>query len=247
MPINFSNILTEAERKSVNNFIDKGLERGVAPLVRQVKASLERRFPTGTVIYSDGSKHTLRSYSEMLVRTTLLDASREATIKFIESNPTDLVQVSIEGSNHLGCSIYEGETLSVSGTNPDYRSLESATGPGQLFHPNCVHSIFPVYNEGFDSTEEEREENLRVILENHIDSIGFFDTLREAEVYLKLIERRLSQQFLVELDRTVEGGTLRVGGSLALRSTGDRVEMRKRVVLLGRDEEADPELDRVTQ
>jgi len=234
LPINYSVILNQDEKLQLSSLIDENRGAGVAAVSRMIDRNLQEIFPEGTIVYADGSKHSIREYTNMLVSTTILDAERQATLEFIKSNPTDLVQVSIEGSAHEGCAIWEGEILSVSGSNPDYRGLDEALGGNGLFHPNCVHSIFPIYNDGFDSKESQRLDNMKTILGNQMRFSSNYDSLDAINKFLRDAERLLISRFSTSfsVERVGENKVL-IGGEITLISTGELVKAKPVIIEFG--------------
>ena len=106
-----------------------------------------------------GRNWAMASYVEMATRTV---ANRASTMGHIDrqlENGRDLVITSSHGGACPICIIWENEVLSISGTNPKYRSFSEAESGG-LFHPNCRHSITG-YIEGLTKlhtlTQQDRE------------------------------------------------------------------------------------------
>lgn len=90
-----------------------------------------------------GRNWTLDRYADMLARTKLREARNTGLQNKMLENGQDLVQVSINGSDHPACADYEGQILSLTGATPGYDTVDEAESNG-LFHPNCMHTINPV-------------------------------------------------------------------------------------------------------
>lgn len=242
MPIPYSVIINQEEKARLGAFIEANKGRGVRPVARDLEKQLSSVFPNGTVVYADGSKHSLREYTEMLTATTIIDAEREATLEFVRNNPTDLVQVSVEGSSHVGCAVWEGEILSVSGSDPNFRSLDEAMGRDGLFHPRCAHDIFPVYNEEFESTKSQRVQNMETILGNYFRAATLQGDEASALAFLSASQTTLDDTFDASLKGKVVKGDVEVEGSLVLKATGEKVTAKKTLLSIG-DEDVE-EFDR---
>lgn len=90
-----------------------------------------------------GKSWSLDRYADMLTRTKLTEARNTALSTKMLENGQDLVQVSINGSNHPACADQEGKIFSLTGKTDGYPPLDDAINEG-LFHPNCQHTINPV-------------------------------------------------------------------------------------------------------
>lgn len=81
----------------------------------------------------------MRSYTEMVARTTTMQAHLQGTANRLLENGHDLVKV----SKHAGacdlCVPWQGKILSLTGKTEGYPTLEEAEAEG-LFHPNCKHA-----------------------------------------------------------------------------------------------------------
>ena len=225
MPINYSVIINQEEKARLGSFVDANMGRCVRAVSRELEKNLSSVFPEGTVAYADGSKHTLREYTEMLTATTILDAKRNATFEFIRNNPTDLVQVSIEGSSHVGCAVWEGEILSVSGADPNFRSLDEAMGSDGLFHPRCAHSVFPVYNDEFQSSKSQRETNAETIIGNVLRAASLQKDQAAAIAYIANSGAKLKDKFEIDLTAKAVGeNEFKIeAGAIILKNTGEKV------------------------
>lgn len=87
-----------------------------------------------------GHTWTLDRYSEMLFRTKSVEARNLGLANRVAENGYDLVQVSVNNSDHPECADWEGEILSLTGNTPGYKTVADATEAG-LFHPNCKHAL----------------------------------------------------------------------------------------------------------
>ena len=82
----------------------------------------------------------MRTYTEMVARTTTQQAHTEGTLNRLSEQDHDLIIV----SRHRGacplCTPWEGKILSISGKTKGYPTFEEAKAAG-LMHPNCRHTV----------------------------------------------------------------------------------------------------------
>lgn len=104
---------------------------------------------TGSTLVKVGNRnYSSEYYSKMVVTGRLAITDREATRNTYLYAGVELAMVSENGSDHPECAQYEGEVFSLTGDEVEidgvtYPPIESATGPGELFHPNCQHTLIP--------------------------------------------------------------------------------------------------------
>ncbi|NLW90001.1 MAG: hypothetical protein GXY34_00145 [Syntrophomonadaceae bacterium] len=84
-------------------------------------------------------KWNMRSYAEMVARTTTMEAHLQGTALRLQENGHDLVKVSTHAGTCEKCASWQGKILSLSGEDKDYPSVQEAKDAG-LFHPNCRHA-----------------------------------------------------------------------------------------------------------
>lgn len=95
---------------------------------------------------SAGRSWDMASYAETALRAVTGRAAVSGHAETLEANGHDLVIVSDAPEECEICRPWEGEVLSLSGTDPNYPSLAEAEADG-LFHPNCRHRL-GIYIEG---------------------------------------------------------------------------------------------------
>lgn len=111
-----------------------------------------------------GKAWNMQTYSEMVARTTTMETFRQGTGNEYLQNNIDLVQITGGSANSCDvCSKWEDQIVSLSGTDENYPSLDSAIAEG-LFHPNCVHSYHVVIPDLTTLTKE--NDRLQKIYEN---------------------------------------------------------------------------------
>ncbi len=87
-----------------------------------------------------GKMWNMRTYTEMVARTTTQQAHIEGTLNRLSEQDHDLIIV----SRHRGacplCTPWEGKILSISGKTKGYPTFEEAKAAG-LMHCNCRHAV----------------------------------------------------------------------------------------------------------
>lgn len=160
---NLTGIATQQEIKaSIAQGVVSGSTR--KEIVATVKAQIRE---TGLDAIKDkgGRTWTLDRYSDMLVRTKMVEARNTGMANQMLANGNDLVQVSRNGSKHKECAQYEGKVLTITGDTPGYTTLDDAKAGG-LFHPNCKHTINAINislaekTYGYNTTTGEYEQGL---------------------------------------------------------------------------------------
>ena len=102
-----------------------------------------------------GRKWQLSTYSQMVARTTAIEAINTGRFNKLREDDYDLVKM----TQHFGacpiCGPLEGRVYSISGNNRDYPALyDTALARGfDIVHPNCAHTFTP-YISRFDDNEE---------------------------------------------------------------------------------------------
>ena len=108
-------------------------------VANRYREQLAERGVTG---FKDRSGRTwnMRTYTEMVARTTTQQAHTEGTLNRLSEQGHDLIIV----SRHRGacplCTPWEGKILSISGKTKGYPTFEEAKASG-LMHCNCRHAV----------------------------------------------------------------------------------------------------------
>ena len=119
---------------------------------------------TGRGIYGfvdrAGKKWSMKTYAEMLARTSLMEIHNEAQWREFRAHDEDLVVISFHTGTCPKCAPWQGRVLSLTGQTPGFPTLDDAKAGG-LFHPRCRHAaaLF-VPDEG--ETPEETERRMAV-------------------------------------------------------------------------------------
>ena len=86
-----------------------------------------------------GKMWNMRTYTEMVARTTTMEAHLQGTANRLVEQGHDLVKVSTHRGACELCRPFEGKILSITGRTPGYPTLEEAKA-AKLFHPRCRHA-----------------------------------------------------------------------------------------------------------
>ena len=105
---------------------------------RRYREQLAERGVTG---FKDrtGRMWNMRTYTEMVARTTTAEAHLQGTANRLVEQGHDLVKVSTHWGACELCQPWQGKILSITGKTKGYPTLEEAKAAG-LFHPNCRHA-----------------------------------------------------------------------------------------------------------
>lgn len=98
--------------------------------------------------FSNGKLRTLNNldlstYAEFIGKDELANSRIAGTADAMAGAGSDLAVVEGGASNHEVCNYYLGQTISISGENTDYPSLDDITGEG-MFHMGCTHYVVPL-------------------------------------------------------------------------------------------------------
>lgn len=160
------NITSQAFQREVRASIAEGVVSGQTRLeiVKDVKNALKANGLTG-LVDKGGKQWSIDRYADMLARTKLTEARNTGLANKMLENGHDLVQVSINGSDHPACADYEGKILSLTGKTDGYDTVDEAEADG-LWHPNCKHTVNPIEPElaketyGWNSETGEYEQGI---------------------------------------------------------------------------------------
>jgi len=106
---------------------------------RRYREQLAERGVTGFKDRS-GKMWNMRTYTEMVARTTTQQAHTEGTLNRLSEQGHDLIIVSRHKSPCSLCAPWEGKVLSITGKTKGYPTFEEAKSAG-LMHPNCRHAV----------------------------------------------------------------------------------------------------------
>lgn len=162
-----ADVITTAGRRTLDVYQEAKLSvhafeafagtESVSKLTRRLR---DEMLDKGIVGFVDKSGHNwnISTYAEMLARTTLLNARRDAQLNEFQLHGYDLVQVSEHHTDCDKCLPWEGAVLSISGNSKKYRSLDEAKAAG-LFHPNCKHSVSGYFADEDDDIKDDATES----------------------------------------------------------------------------------------
>lgn len=117
-------------------------------------SQFRKRMEAGEFIEINGRKYRPETYSELVARTRMREASSQGTVNTCLQYGNDLVQVSIhqdiDGDDI--CNEYEGRIFSLSGTSKTYPMLDHMPP----FHPNCRHVLLPITEEAAERRSKQQ-------------------------------------------------------------------------------------------
>jgi hypothetical protein len=137
-------MLDEANREAIKIIVAEGRISGDdrRDIAGRIASQLRDNFTV--LIDKGGRRWDIKTYAELVTRTSAVRAANEGIQNRLLQSGYDLVQV----SQHFGacklCVPWEGKILSISGGHPDYPSVAEAEMAG-LFHPNCRHRLLPYH------------------------------------------------------------------------------------------------------
>ena len=105
---------------------------------RRFREQLAERGVTGFKDRS-GKMWNMRTYTEMVARTTTMEAHLQGTANRLVEQGHDLIKVSTHRGACEKCVPWQGKILSITGKTEGYPTLEEAKAAG-LFHPRCRHA-----------------------------------------------------------------------------------------------------------
>jgi hypothetical protein len=105
---------------------------------RRFREQLAERGVTGFKDRS-GKMWNMRTYTEMVARTTTAEAHLQGTANRLVEQGHDLIKVSTHRGACELCQPWQGKILSITGKTEGYPTLEEAKAAG-LFHPRCRHA-----------------------------------------------------------------------------------------------------------
>jgi hypothetical protein len=109
---------------------------------KNVSDSMRKRFvEQGITGFTDkaGRRWKLKTYCEMVARTTTREAVSMGTANRLLEHGHDLVTISKHSHETDECSEYEGKTFSMTGATDGYEVIDRYPP----FHPNCAHVLTP--------------------------------------------------------------------------------------------------------
>lgn len=146
----------EATRQSVIGY------KSWQQVAKDFRANLRAEGITG---FTDarGREWNMKSYAEMVARTTTMEAHLAGTANRLLEHGHDLVQISSHAGSCEKCAPWQGKILSLTGKTPGYPTLQEAKDAG-LFHPRCRHaySLYIDLNAEVEALERELGESVRL-------------------------------------------------------------------------------------
>jgi len=151
-----SKVLDEFTIKRLQQMISDDVKDSVS--LRQLKGELLEYLQKKGVTIKDstGRRWQLDKYAEMMARTDMMNSYNQGVANQILHRKGDLAYItSYAGCKCDVCLKWEGQVVSISGTDPKYPKLDDAYADG-VFHPNCKHRLRP-YLEEFTEKKEKND------------------------------------------------------------------------------------------
>ena len=168
---------------------------GVQTRIQATQGVLDDFASSGVTGFVDaaGRSWDLSSYSEMAIRSGVMNAAVEGHVDTLVANDVTLGIISEDGSPCEDCSPWEGEIVSLDGSSDEYPSLDDAMAEG-LMHPNCSHSC-SAYQDGVTTSYPEKtDEEVAQQAQDYKDN----QTLRRYERDVRAAKREEVVQLTAE-------------------------------------------------
>lgn len=115
------------------------LQQAIAKGIREKLGSAA----DSSIISSNGARWKLNPYVNMLVKTKMLEAHKEATRNEALSEGVQYAVISRHGAKDK-CSLWEGRIISLVPDAPGNYPYIDSLPRNEIFHPACLHVITPV-------------------------------------------------------------------------------------------------------
>ena len=106
---------------------------------KRIRENLAEKGITGFVDKT-GRQWDMGRYARVLAQETTNGAFRQGTINRLQQHGHDLVRLSSHSGSCPKCTPWQGRTMSLSGRDGDYPSVDEARGAG-VFHVGCLHVL----------------------------------------------------------------------------------------------------------
>ncbi|EGI2114792.1 minor capsid protein [Listeria monocytogenes] len=138
-----------AIRKSTAEVMRANVTKGVngtstltGELLKEIRKNLDTAADT-SIINAAGARRRLKDYVEMVVRTKMMEAHKEATMNEAVQRGANYGVISTHGAKDA-CSKWEGKIVKLTPeAEGDYPYIGSLPNR-EIFHPNCRHTVSPV-------------------------------------------------------------------------------------------------------
>lgn len=95
------------------------------------------------IVDARGNRWKLKNYTEMIARTKMMHAHKEATINEALTEGVQYAVISRHGAKD-DCAGWEGKVVSLTYDSPDDYPFIDDLPRNEIFHPNCKHILTPV-------------------------------------------------------------------------------------------------------
>lgn len=136
------------DRAISEGFIEEGTARSS---IKRLQKELLKKAQDGkyiTVIDKNGKprSYKVNTYSELVARTKLQEASTQGVLDTATTVGADLVQVSSHNTKTAYDAQFEGKIYSLTGNDKEFPTADDLPP----FHPNCLHTINIVFREALE-------------------------------------------------------------------------------------------------
>lgn len=95
------------------------------------------------IVDAAGRRWKLKTYTEMLARTKMMEAHKEATVNEALSEDVQYAVISRHRASDA-CAKWEGKVVALTWDAPGNYPILSELPRNEIFHPNCKHLVTPV-------------------------------------------------------------------------------------------------------
>jgi Phage minor capsid protein 2 len=137
---------------------NEGRRSMAADVIKSIRKELEAAGSVG-IIDRAGRRWKVEDYAETVVRTKIQQAHIEGVKNEALERGAYYGQISSHGAKDA-CRYHEGRIVKLDSRAPgNYPTLDSLKGSGQIFHPRCRHTVYPLRDPGLlPASEQERAE-----------------------------------------------------------------------------------------
>lgn len=143
-------ILDNATKQRIRAMLTEGMVSNET--LKDIKTGIVEELKNGFIALKDksGREWSLESYSKMLARTKLTEATNLGTIDTIQKNGYNLGIINSTGTKCELCKPWEGQVVSFDGfrgTLPSGIKVVPYEEVHGIWHPNCQHRVLPFQEE----------------------------------------------------------------------------------------------------
>lgn len=136
------------EDNQISKMIAEGMIQGETrkQISDRLQEAFAKQLDEEKFITINGRYYQPESYSRMVARSRVGEASNQANVNASLQYGVDLVQVDIHAGSCEICDPFQGKIYSISGNDPDFPPLDERPP----YHPNCRHQLLPMTRESLE-------------------------------------------------------------------------------------------------